>query len=346
MPPFPALAAVVLVVAGISACAIAVALGVRLLLPWLSAYAMARPNVRSSHTVPTPQGGGLVVVLVAIAALFAAHRFALTPEGWTIAGCALVLALVGALDDIRPLPVLPRLVAQGLCVWFGVVAMLGAGRLFPALPAVLEYGVLTLAGVWFVNLTNFIDGIDGITAADMVPPSLGALGIWLFLPGLLPLVPADVAILVALGGGMLGFMVWNRHPARVFLGDVGSLPIGFLMGCVLLKIALLTGPDVALVLVLYPVTDATLTLIRRLVRGDKLWEAHREHAYQRALGHGWRVPQVSGLVAGLNVVLVLLALGCLLAGDAVPVRFALVLLALSLVLLVLWRLGKPRKRAL
>lgn len=278
------------------------------LTPLLRRYALARPNARSSHAVPTPQGAGIAVIaglIVGAGAVAAIAAPSTVREIAIVSAAALLLAVVGAIDDIRPLPAAPRLVAQALAV--AAVALLAPPetvRLFPALPQGVEVGLVILAGVWFVNLTNFMDGLDLMTAAGLAP-ALGALAIFAALGGL-DLGPGLLA--AALFGGLIGFAPFNRHPARVFLGDVGSLPIGLVTGYALYRLAGDGALVAALILPAYHLADATLTLIRRARAGEKLWEAHRRHFYQMATAGGWRVPQVSGAVAALSLTLALLAL--------------------------------------
>jgi UDP-N-acetylmuramyl pentapeptide phosphotransferase/UDP-N-acetylglucosamine-1-phosphate transferase len=298
-----------------------------LLRPLLVRYAMARPNARSSHSVPTPQGGGIAVLAGAFLALGLALLFVAIPPAarhdlLLVALATILLAIVGAWDDIRPLPAGIRLVLQAFCV--GLVLFFAAPdiRLFPALPVALERGLALLAGIWFVNLTNFMDGIDGITVAGIVPLS-GALAL-AGATGLLD--PATGFLAAALCGGLSGFAPFNKPTARLFLGDVGSLPIGLLTAYLLYRLAGTGALAAALILPLYHVTDATITLIRRLLRGEKVWEAHRSHFYQQATVNGFGVGEIIAQVTLLNIGLIVLAalsirlpafwvqVACLLAG--------------------------------
>ena len=290
-----------------------------LLHPLLVRYALARPNARSSHAVPTPQGGGIAVmaavVLVGFAAALALGGTAVARPFAVLAAGILLLALIGAVDDIRPLPPLPRLLAQ-LAVVAAVIVLADPGRILPeAVPLWLERTLLVLAGTWWVNLTNFMDGIDWITVAEFVPMTaflagLGLLGV---------LGPLAGALAAVLCGALVGFAPANRPVARLFLGDVGSLPIGLLSGWLLLSLAAAGHLAAALLLPLYHLADATLTLARRAARGERVWEAHRSHFYQRATTNGLSVPQVDARILALNVGLaVLAALTILRPAFAVP----------------------------
>jgi UDP-N-acetylmuramyl pentapeptide phosphotransferase/UDP-N-acetylglucosamine-1-phosphate transferase len=283
--------------------------------PLLLRHAMARPNARSSHRIPTPQGAGIAVIaatLAAAAAIIACTgktEFRIPAE---VFGATLLLAVVGLIDDIRSIPVLPRLTLQAIAV--GLVVFSGAGdlRIVPACPFWIERGLVLLAGLWFVNLVNFMDGLDWMTVAEVVPVS-GAIVIL----GALGQVPASTTIAAAaLCGAMLGFAPFNRPVAKIFLGDVGSLPIGLLLGWCLLQLAYQQHLAAALLLPLYYLADATATLLRRLARREPFWAAHRSHFYQRATDHGFTVWRVVGEVFALNIFLAVLALGSVMTASA------------------------------
>ena len=283
------------------------------LMPLLKRYALARPNARSSHRTPTPQGGGIAVILAAflpitLILLFSAPDFKYAWGSglglrflWLTFAAALGLAVVGAVDDIRPLPVLPRLLLQLLAV-VAVAASASGGNFLP-MPEWIALIVVYLAGLWFVNLVNFMDGLDWITVAEMVPITAFMTIVGWF--GFLPLPGALVA--ASLCGALLGFAPFNKPVARLFLGDVGSLPIGLLVGWMLLQLAGTGALVAAILLPLYYLMDATITLLRRLARRERVWEAHRSHFYQQATDNGFSVLQVNAHVFGLNLVLAGLA---------------------------------------
>ena len=290
--------------------AAAAALGAGLivvLLPTLRRHALARPNARSSHVEPTPQGGGFaVVVATAIVALAAVTLTSPPGERMQLAwvlGAAALIAAVGAVDDMRAMPVLPRLLLQALAVVVVIAALPAELRVVPALPWWIERALLALAALWFVNLVNFMDGIDWMTVAETVPIAGGLVAIgWL---GALP--SAGVVAALALLGAMLGFAPFNRPMARLFLGDVGSLPLGLLLAWLLILLAGSGHVAAALLLPLYYLADATLTLARRLLAGERVWQAHRTHFYQRATDGGFTVGEIVSRVFAVNIVLALLA---------------------------------------
>jgi UDP-N-acetylmuramyl pentapeptide phosphotransferase/UDP-N-acetylglucosamine-1-phosphate transferase len=280
--------------------------------PVLIRYAMARPNARSSHTIPTPQGGGIAVIaafiVVSSIGLLATGTVpaAMVPALATVFTATAMIAVLGAVDDVRTVAVGPRLLLQILAVGAVIATLPADFQMTPFLPWWLERILLVLAGVWFVNLTNFMDGLDWMTAAEFVPLAGG-----LVLLGVMGALPAYAVICaLALLGALIGFAPFNRPVARLFLGDVGSLPLGLLAGWLLALLANKGHLAAAILLPLYYLMDATITLFRRLARGEQVWQAHRTHFYQRATDNGFTVRQVVARVFAVNIVLVGLAVLC------------------------------------
>lgn len=279
--------------------------------PLLQRYALARPNARSSHRIPTPQGAGIAVIsaTLLVASAWAVWANVAIPPALTAA--TVLIAVVGFADDIKSLPVLVRLVLQAAAVGAVVFTTPETARIVPALPLGLERGLILLAGVWFVNLVNFMDGLDLMTVAEVVPVTAA-----LLLLGLLGDLSWPAALIAAaLCGAMLGFAPFNKPIAKVFLGDVGSLPIGLLLGWCLLELAWRGQPAAALLLPAYYLVDSTITLFWRITRREQFWSAHRSHFYQRATDHGFTVSRVIGEVFALNLVLAGLAIATARAGS-------------------------------
>jgi UDP-N-acetylmuramyl pentapeptide phosphotransferase/UDP-N-acetylglucosamine-1-phosphate transferase len=286
--------------------------------PWLKSYALARPNARSSHIQPTPQGGGIAVLVATLATAWGAVAILHVPPENQIAqflavtAAAIFVAIVGAIDDLRTLPAAPRLLLQFIAVG-AVVAMLPEEpRILPFVPWWLERSCLLVGVVWLVNLVNFMDGIDWITVVEVAPVT--ATIVLLGLSGTLGLLPAVVA--AALLGAILGFAPYNKPVARLFLGDVGSLPIGLLLGWLLLMLAGRGYLAAALILPLYYLADSTITLIRRIARGEAFWQAHRTHFYQRATDNGFTVSEIVTRIFLVNICLGALALATVAANSA------------------------------
>ncbi len=247
---------------------------VRVLLSRWRSFALDEPNARSLHVTPVPRTGGLAV----LAGTASAVAF-IGAQLWLPMALALALAAVSLHDDVRGLPRRMRFAAH-----FAAAALLVWYALSPMHP--LEMLLLVVAVVWITNLYNFMDGADGV-AGGMALIGFSAYAIAAGLAG----EAALATLCAAIAAAALGFLTHNFHPARIFLGDVGSIPLGFLaaaLGIVgwrhdawpLWFPVLVFGPFNA---------DATVTFIRRLARREKVWEAHREHYYQRivrmGLGH-------------------------------------------------------------
>ena len=307
-------------------------LGTRALIPLLRRRVLDRPNERSSHTTPTPRGGGIALVgAVLIVWLGLTATGHLPPALPIIAAAGLGLAAVSWLDDLRGLSPAVRLAAQLAAVAIGMAA-LPRGAMFQGwLPPVLDGAAAALLWVWFVNLFNFMDGIDGLAGSEAAAIAIGLI---LIVP-----TPQTGMLAAAVAAASFGFLVWNWAPARIFLGDVGSVPLGYLLGFLLLGAAARGAWLPALILPLYFLADATITLLRRLARGERVWQAHREHFYQRAvqrgLGHaavvqrvvaadlllvgcGWAAENGWGAAALAVAVLVVAVLIAALAGRARP----------------------------
>jgi UDP-N-acetylmuramyl pentapeptide phosphotransferase/UDP-N-acetylglucosamine-1-phosphate transferase len=255
-----------------------------------------------------------------------------------LALAALFLAVVGGVDDLRHLPALVRLPLQTIAV-AAVVAAGADARILPdAVPPAFELVLVVVAGVWFVNLVNFMDGIDWLTIAEMVP--ITAFFALLGGAGLVSLPTALVG--AALCGALLGFAPFNKPVAKLFLGDVGSLPIGLLVAWLLFELAAGASAAAAILLPLYYLADATTTLLRRLLRGERVWEAHRQHFYQQAVDrNGFSVSEVVRDVLVVNLVLAALA-ACTVTWPGWPVQAGAVAIGGALVIGLLRRFATPR----
>lgn len=277
-------------------------IALRLLLRW---RVFDQPNHRSSHDRPKPRGGGLAVIAVVLAAwtIAAVTGGQAGAAFWLgIAGAGL-LALISWADDLKSRPASLRFGVQVTAVVLGLWALDPAPVFQGLLPLPLDRALTALLWLWFINLFNFMDGIDGITAVETIAISAG---LALIAGGLLhfPLGAFDAAVPAA---AALGFLFWNWAPSRIFLGDVGSVPLGYLLGWLLIITAASGVWEAALILPLYYLVDASWTLGRRALRREKLWRAHREHFYQRAVQRGFSHAAVTRRIAVCNVVLVALA---------------------------------------
>ncbi|MGF1609544.1 MAG: glycosyl transferase [Kiloniellales bacterium] len=301
-------------------------------------HILDRPNARSSHSVATPRGGGLALLpLLLVAWLLWQSGSLAHPPGFELAVIGAVwLVLVSWLDDLRDLPAALRLLAQAVAVAVTLFSMRDAGPVFQGLlPPLLDRLAAGLLWLWFINLFNFMDGIDGISGVEAIALGLGVgLIAWL-----LELGEGEIALPWLLAAAAAGFLAWNWAPAKLFLGDVGSVPLGFLLGWLLLLLAAHGAWAAALILPAYYLADATVTLLCRAARRAALWQAHREHFYQRAVAGGRSHDQVSLAIAGCNLLLLALALVAA-WGYAWPALIGAGVVV-TLFLLLLQRWGRP-----
>ncbi|MHA1539243.1 MAG: MraY family glycosyltransferase [Alphaproteobacteria bacterium] len=265
------------------------------------------PNPRSSHKTPIPKGGGIAILIVFITVMLI-YAFlcppVITKVIFTLIGGTLILAALSWEDDTKHVPALLRLAIYGFIVAIGM-RTLGDKMVFQGiLPFWLDRSATFLLWVWFINLFNFMDGIDGLAATETICITLGmaliillkGYGLWIAVPHL------------TLAAAALGFLFINWSPAKVFLSDVGSIPLGFILGWYLLKFAANGYWAVALILPLYYLTDASITLARRILRKEKFWEAHKEHFYQKAVNiSGHTHKQVVRIILVVNIILIALA---------------------------------------
>lgn len=277
----------------------------------LRRYALARqvmdiPNERSSHVTPTPRGGGLAIVaafLAAVALLLPAAPVGSRSYLLGLISSGLLVALTGFLDDHRPIAARWRLLGHFIAA-AGLLWSLGG------LPPLVVFGYWLAPGaflqllaciylVWLLNLYNFMDGIDAIASLEAISIGLGgALLAWLV--G----VPGGALLPLLLAAATAGFLVWNYPPAKIFMGDAGSGFLGLMIGGLSLQAAWL-APQLLwcwLILTGVFIVDATVTLLHRLIRGEKIYQAHRSHAYQYAARRFGSHQRVSLAVTAINLV--------------------------------------------
>ena len=287
-----------------------VILAVSFFTTWLlRRYALARsiidiPNARSSHTVPTPRGGGVAIVLsfLLVLPLLTATGLLTWANMWAMLGAGSVIAVLGFLDDHGHIAARWRLLGHfAASAW----ALYWLGGL-PAISLIgidfdlawLGHGLAVFYLVWLLNLYNFMDGIDGIASVEAICACLGACLLY-WLGGFETLIVAPLVLAMAVAG----FLYWNFPPARIFMGDAGSGFLGIILGLLSLQAAWASPKLLWVWLILLGVfiVDATVTLIRRLVRGEKVYEAHRSHAYQFASRQYGRHLSVTLAVAAINL---------------------------------------------
>jgi Fuc2NAc and GlcNAc transferase len=280
----------------------------------LRRYALARslidiPNARSSHSVPTPRGGGVAIVLSFLLGLplLATMGLLAWPLAWALLGSGGGVAVLGFLDDHGHIAARWRLLGHfAAAIW----ALFWLG----GLPPMVVFGFTvdlgwfghTLAAVylvWLLNLYNFMDGIDGIASVEAIFVCLGGALSYILLDIAGSTQPTEFVVPLLLAAAVAGFLFWNFPPARIFMGDAGSGFLGITLGVLSLQAAWV-APQLLwswLIMLGVFIADATFTLLRRLIRGDKVYEAHRSHAYQYASRlFGGHLP-VTLAVAALNL---------------------------------------------
>ncbi len=255
----------------------------------------ALPNLRGFPAPPVRGGIALVFVLV-IGLLVADIHY-----GVVLA--ILLLAAVSLLHDLIGVPPLVRLLVQVLAVSLPL-SFLAEPVFGGALPVWLDRVAAIGLWIWFINLFNAMDGIDGLAAGEMICIS-GGLVLLASLLGAFPSPLSSYSMVAATAG--CGFFWWSRYPAKVALGEAGNVPIGFLMGYLLL-LAILAGYGyAAAILPAYYLADSTVTLIRQAWRGNNIFRARTEHYYQQAVRRGRHQGAVVRYILGINLLLILLA---------------------------------------
>lgn len=285
---------------------------------WMRRYALKRqlldiPNARSSHVVPTPRGGGMAIVLVFLALLpvLMLEGLLSLPVMWALCGGGIWIALLGFLDDHGHVAARWRLLGHFVASawilgWLGGLPPLALAGLNLDL-GWLGHGLALIGLVWLLNLYNFMDGIDGIAAVEAICTCFGGALLYALLGQ-----PALLWLPLSLGVAVTGFLYWNFPPARIFMGDAGSGFLGLMLGALALQAAWLDSELLWAWLILLGVfvVDATWTLVHRLIRGERIYEGHRSHAYQFASRRLRRHLPVTLAVALINLLWLLpLAIG-------------------------------------
>lgn len=307
----------------------------------LRRYALAKslmdiPNERSSHTVPTPRGGGVAIVATFLVTLpiLAGLGLLSTSALYALLGSGLLVAVIGFVDDHGHIAARWRLLGHFIAaVWtllwikglppielFGIVADLGW---FGSILAALYL-------VWMLNLYNFMDGIDGLASAQAISVCF-AISVVYWFSGNTELIWAPMALLAAVAG----FLCWNFPPAKIFMGDAGSGFLGLVLGILALQSAK-GSPELIwswIILMGAFIVDSTWTLLRRMIRGEKIYEAHRSHGYQHAADHLKSHMAVTSAVVAINLIF-LLPLSILVAVGEISGVLGVLIAYLPLVLLV------------
>ncbi len=296
------------------------------------------PNARSSHIIATPRGGGLGLVIPFLFSVIVLGFFNIISVsiGLALLGGGALVAVLGWMDDKNGLTARARAIFQFLSAawavfWLGGFSTMSIG--FAELQLSWIGSIVAVIGtVWLINLYNFMDGVDGIAGTEAVSAALicGLLLVWQHSSSL-----AELCFLLA--ASVLGFLLWNWPPAKIFMGDVGSAFLGYIFAVM----AMWSEQSGAIPFIIWImllgvfVIDATVTLIKRLSKGEKLYEAHRSHVYQLAVQAGYSHRQVTSTVLFINLLLGIVAVVALTYSNyllGISIGVAIVLIVVHIIL--------------
>ncbi len=294
--------------------------------------AFDKPNDRGVHEEDTPLGGGAPLVLVVMALWLT--LWPLAPYVAIVIACTLLLAVISWIDDLKPLRQATRFAAQIVVIAAVLSLFDNDARVFSqSWPFWADRLLTAFCWIWFINLFNFMDGIDGLAGAETIAICVGLVIIAILVGASIE----PILLTLTIAGAAAGFLVWNWHPARLFLGDVGSIPLGFLLGWLLIEMAKSGVLAAAFILPLYFLGDATTTMVLRLFRGEPIWQPHRQHFYQKAVLAGWSHSSVVMRITFANLLLIALA------AYSIAAPYTATILALAIVFSLFFLLDKMAK---
>ncbi|MBN2816774.1 MAG: glycosyltransferase family 4 protein [Campylobacterales bacterium] len=280
---------------------------------------VAEINERSSHTVPTPHGGGIAIALTwfgGITYLYITNVIEFSLYGALLSG--VIISVISYVDDLIELSPKIRLLAQALTAFFGLYFLGGLHEInlfFFQIDYVYFTNIFAFFMIiWFINLYNFLDGIDGYAGSEAIFIALGAYTLF------------GGEHFLVLAAAVLGFLLWNWHKAKIFMGDVGSTLLGYNVAIFTIYYANEHSSNFWIFILLFSLFwfDATLTLLRRYKNGEKLSQAHKKHTYQRLVQSGWRHDKV--VLASILVNLFILSLIYIIDSTALLLFITLILL--------------------
>ncbi|PPR79481.1 MAG: putative undecaprenyl-phosphate N-acetylglucosaminyl 1-phosphate transferase [Alphaproteobacteria bacterium MarineAlpha2_Bin1] len=274
------------------------------------------PNLRSSHSKATPIGAGIVIIFIILLYIFLYTLFKfLIYNDFNVSNLFIfiivfTLAYISWKDDLNRVSRIFRIFFHILAATIGINCLSDPGLVFQGiLPTSLDILLTIILWVWIINLTNFMDGIDGITGAGSIFTFFGSLIIFLIIGQSLEFSNNSfiTTFLLIITFSLLGFLFWNWYPAKIFLGDVGSIPIGFLIGWIIFELAIIELWHVSFLLPMYYFFDSTLTLLNRIIRKEKIFDPHRNHFYQK-ISQIYKHSRVVIYISLLNTSLVILSI--------------------------------------
>lgn len=254
------------------------------------------PNERSNHDRLVVTGVGVGFVSAALSFLVVVNAAPAMIVG------AILLLVISVMDDRRSLAVTTRFGFQLIAVILAIHIF--DGQVFQGLlPVWLDMIVTAILWLWMINLTNFMDGIDEMTVTQVSCMTGGLVLLGLIFSAIPHGSEVDALVILV---AVVTFYPWNKHPARCFMGDAGSVPLGYLMGYLMFSLAAAGQWQIALILPAYYMCDATITLMKRAVRKQPIWQAHSEHFYQQAVRSGYRHDHIARHVLLVNIALIII----------------------------------------
>ena len=277
---------------------------------------MDTPSARRSHKAPTPRGGGIAFVIVfsTLLPLFEYYLIGTFEKSAAILQIFLPISLISFWDDISHMNVVLRLIIHILCSLLAVMWLIHPNTILHyEIPLSLDLAIGSFALLSFLNVYNFLDGIDGITMSESIHLSATILILSALNYDIIPNVDIIIFIATIIFGWSIGFVYYNWQPAKIFLGDVGSISLGFLIGICLLTIASASDKLFAacVIAALYYIADGGLTILIRLVKGERIWEPHLQHFFHKSVLKGYSHKRVVKRIIKCNLLLMIFAVNSL-----------------------------------
>lgn len=271
------------------------------------------PNPRRVHSRITPRGGGLAIVIVVIIDLIAYEYFSTKTliNSIKIVPLLLIISSISFLDDLISIPIFVRLIFHIICSTIAIFLFLFPVVLFHhELPLYIDFMLSIIGLIVFLNIYNFLDGIDGISGAESIHLSITILILCYLKSDIIININFIIVLNIIILACSIGFLIFNWHPAKIFLGDVGSISLGFLLGLCLLLISassvhLFVASSIAS---LYYLADGGLTILIRLVNKEKIWQPHLKHFFQQAVKNGKSHKEVVSRIIICNMLLMVLSI--------------------------------------
>ncbi|WP_342279073.1 MULTISPECIES: UDP-phosphate alpha-N-acetylglucosaminyltransferase [unclassified Candidatus Tisiphia] len=271
------------------------------------------PDPRRVHSRITPRGGGLAIVIVVIIALIAYEYFSTKTliNSIKIVPLLLIISTISFLDDLISIPIFVRLIFHIICSTIAIFLFLSPVVLFHhELPLYIDFVLSIIGLIVFLNIYNFLDGIDGISGAESIHLSITILILCYLKSDIIININFIIVLNIIILACSIGFLIFNWHPAKIFLGDVGSISLGFLLGLCLLLISassvhLFVASSIAS---LYYLADGGLTILIRLVNKEKIWQPHLKHFFQKAVRNGKSHKEVVSRIIICNILLMVLSI--------------------------------------